>query len=65
MRRAKIYATDIQPQDKISKTRDGEMSTVYRTRNMGRGEWQICTTTGGIDTERIVSGAKMFWIEIP
>lgn len=65
MRRAKIYVTDIQPQDRISKTRDGEPETVYRVRNMGAMEWEVSTTTGGSDITRTMAGTRMFWIEIP
>lgn len=65
MRRAKIYVTDIRQGDNISRTREGEMSRVYRVRKITWETYEVSTTSGGTDTVREVLLTRMFWIEIP
>lgn len=65
MRRAKIYMTDIRQGDRISRTREGEMTSVYRTRKIDWETYEISTTSGSTDTVREVPFTRMFWIEIP
>ena len=65
MRKAKIYAGEVEVNDRVKRRIDGDFGRVWRIREMSPGRYEFAVAIGGDDEFFERNDNSFVWIEIP